>query len=75
MELTELLRKSVNEIERLEERELKQLLIKLNVEFEDLKKENKILKERLDIQTQSISSPKAGYDLEFKSKAAQAAST
>ncbi|HPN32594.1 MAG TPA: hypothetical protein PKY81_16705 [bacterium] len=74
LELTELLRKSVNEIERLRN-ENKQLLIKLNVEFEDLKKENKILKERLDIQTQSISSPKTGYDLEFKSKAAQAAST
>jgi len=69
-ELTELLRKAVNEIERLRN-DNKTLLMKMNIEFEDLKKENKILKERLDLQTQSITAPKTDFNLELKNRAQQ----
>ncbi len=67
LELTELLRQSVSEIDRLRATN-KNLIIKMNVELEELRRENKVLKDRLEIQTKSITAPTTNFNIDFNNQ-------
>lgn len=69
LELTDFLRVSTVEIERLKKTN-KMLLFKMNVELEDIRRENKVLKERLEIQTKSLAAPSTDFNLDFNNQGA-----